>query len=478
MVAGGLLALAACNGEIAPTPGTGSDVGSAEHSLDADVAAHETIIATRPQGTSLMVTHINLTLAKNNIVGTVVRDVESRVLKTLTSGAPDTSCPFLTKTDQAPTASCRFLVDQAMQDAVVESGSLGDTIEQQVDTTYRPTLKSVEVDYVRGWVHEALKSGLDVGAVHAANILRELKACDQAPTPTQSAYLLGEQQGKALLESTETSVLPTISRTICNTDVVAATILSAATDQLDDFISGNPVCAGYAPSELAEQVDLGQAEQNRKSGLDEGMRAAYETLRVRLVNTWVCETPAPPSGDPLVVDLAGNGLRFTSARVTFDLAATGEPALVPVPAAGLALLALDLDGNDRIDSGRELFSNASACGRGRCLDGIQALRELDDNRDGVVDSRDSAFGQLRLWFPAEHGGGEVVSLAAAGIESLSVSGRSSSYSDTDGNVALRALSFVRADGSSGAVYDVWFGLAFERSPADPRSSGVVSTLGR
>jgi hypothetical protein len=273
-------------------------------------------------------------------------------------------------------------------------------------------------------------------------------------------------------------VLPTVPRTICNTDVVAATILSAATEQVDDFISGNPVCAGFAPAELAVQVDLGQAEQNRRSGLEEGMRAAYESLRVRLVNTWVCVQPSPPSGDPLVVDLAGNGLAFAPARAAFDLAATGEPALVPVPAAGLALLALDLDGNGRIESGRELFSNASDCGGRRCLDGIQALRALDDNGDGVVDARDAAFAALRLWFPAEHGGGEVVPLAAAGIAALGVSGRASSYADDDGNVALRAVSFARADGGSGTVYDVWFGLGFERSPSDPRSSGVVSTLGR
>ncbi|MBI5480713.1 MAG: hypothetical protein HY906_17780 [Deltaproteobacteria bacterium] len=468
----------ACSGEIVSTSGTGSDIGSSQHSLEADVAAHDTIIATRPQATTLMVERINLTLAKNNIVGTVVRDVEGRVLQSLTDGAPDTSCPYLTKTNQAPTTSCRFLVDQAMQDAVVASATLRGSIEQQVVTTYQAQLNATEVDYVRGWVGEALKSGLDVGAVHAANILREQQACDQAPTPTESAYLLGERQGKALLESTEASVLPTVPRTICNTDVVAATILAAATDEVPDFVASNPVCAGFAANQLAEQVDLGQAEQNRRSGLDEGLRAAYESLRVRLVSTWVCEVPSPPSGDPLVVDLAGKGLRFSAARATFDLAATGEPALVPVPAAGLALLAIDLDGNDRIDSGRELLSNASACGRGRCLDGIQALRELDDNADGLVDQRDSAFAALRLWFPAAHGGGEVVSLAAAGIESLGVTALPAGYADADGNVALRAVSFARADGSSGTVYDVWFGLGFERSPADPRSSGVVSTLGR
>jgi len=518
-------------------------VGSSKLSLEARVVAHDVIMQTRPKATSLMVERVNLTLAKNNILGTVVRDLENRVLNNLTDSAPDTTCPYLTNDNEAQTASCRFLVDQALQDALVDSVSMQDTIEQDVVTVQSATLRTGEVEFVRGWVGQAVMSGLDVAAVHAVDVLREQKVCDQAPSVSESAYLLGERQGKALLESTATNMLPTIPHTICNTDVIATTILGAATDQAPDFIQDNPVCAGYAPADLARQVDLSQAETNRRGGMDEGLRLAYEALRVRLVNTWECiactcfpvqqwqldahgcsnvqatdgqvcydnedidghsvtnaddacqlaaagvqQVPpdqctfGPPLGDPLVVDLSGQGLQVSTRRASFDLAATGEPTLVPVLGSGSALLALDRDGNGRIDSGAELLSNASPCGERRCRDGIEALAALDANRDGVIDSRDAAYGHLRLWFDDDADGlsrpAELLTLEEAGIRSIALRGSGSrTYQDMASNLALRTLGFSRTDGTSGTVYDVWFGLGFDRAPRDPRTSGIVSTLG-
>ncbi len=539
-----LLALAGCNGDIVSKPGGGDDVGSTSLSLEARVAAHDAIVKTRPKATALMVERVNLTLAKNNILDTVVHDLESRVMGSLTDGAPDTSCPYLTNDNQAQTVSCRFLVDQALQDAMLDSVGMQDSIEQDVVTTQSAKLRTDEVQFVRGWVGEAVMSGLDVAAVHAVEVLRGQKACDQAPSVSDSAFLLGERQGKALLESTATNMLPTIPHTICNTDVIAQTILSAATDAAPGFTQANPVCAGYAPADLARQVDLSQAEQNRQAGVTEGLRSAYEALRVRLVNTWeciactcfpveqwqldahgcsnvqaqggqvcydnedidghsittaedVCQlaasgvqtvpadqcTAGPPLGDPLVVDLSGRGLAVSARRASFDLADTGEPTLVPVLGAGSALLALDRDGNGRIDSGAELFSNASPCGERRCRDGIEALAALDSNHDGVIDARDAAFRHLRLWFDDDADGmsrpAELLSLEEAGIRSITLGARGiRPYQDEAGNLAMRALGFTRGDGTAGTVYDVWFGLGFDRTPRDPRTSGIVSTLGQ
>jgi hypothetical protein len=538
------LTLAGCNGDIVSTSGGGGDVGTKSLSLEARVAAHEVIVATRPKASTLMVERVNLTLAKHNILDTVVRDLENRVLSSLTDGAPDTACPYLTNDNSAQTTSCRFLVDQALQDALVDSVAMQDSIEQDVVATRSAALKSDEVQFVRGWVGEAVMSGLDVAAVHAVEMLRDQRACDQAPNVTESAFLLGERQGKALLESTATELLPTIPHTICNTDVIAQTILTAAADASAGFVQANPICAGYAPADLARQVDLSQAELNRKAGLDEGMRQAYEALRVRLVNTWeciactcfpvgqwqldahgcsnvlvtdgvvcfnnediegrsvttaddVCQlsaggvntvppdqcTSAPPLGDPLVLDVSGAGLAVSTRRVPFDLADTGEAALVPVLGAGNALLVLDRDANGRIDSGAELFSNASACGARRCRDGIEALAALDANADGVIDARDAAFRHLRLWFDDDADGlsrpAELLSLEEAGIGAITLAASAvRPRMDQAGNLVMRTLGFTRVDGTAGTVYDVWYSIGFDRVPSDPRTSGIVSTFRR
>jgi hypothetical protein len=435
----------------------------------------------RPQSTQFMVEKVNQQLVKNGILDALVTDVETRTMNPLTGGTPDVSCPYLTQLSTATSVSCRVLVDLAVSDALTNAGPLQADVEQQVEQEHGTTLTGDEVLYVKGWGHEAMLSGIDVGGVHAAHILRAQGVCDQAPTPPESAFNLGEQQGNALLESTSDEVLPGIPRTICNTDTVAAMVLTQAQGRVDGFVTANPLCAGYSPSQLAQTVDLSQAEGNRRDGIDEGLRTGYEALRVRLVGTWVCQ--APPTGDPLVVDLAGQGVRLARQRAAFDLAATGERVLMPALGAGNALLVLDRNGNGRIDSGAELFSNAAACGRARCIDGIEALRALDDNRDGVIDRQDPVFAELQLWRDLDGDGqssaDELMALAAAGLRSISLDARlDRAFGDQAGNHSLRSLSFARADGQSGTVYDVWFSLAFNQMPRDPRTTGIVSTLGQ
>jgi hypothetical protein len=473
-----LVAAVGCGGEVSTT-GT-NDSTKQEFSLAAYKAANAVIVATRPMATSLMTDQVNLVLANNSILSTVVPNLEKQIMSPLTNGQTTNTCPYLTKQGTGATISCRFIVTRAIDESLASSTPLKDDIEQGVDKEHSTTLPTAELKWVKGWVGESVLSGIDVASTHSIDILRQAKVCDQAPTHQESAFTLGEQQGKALLEATDAAVLPTIPRTICNTDTVAATILGEAKKQIDSFISGHAVCDGYKASDLAETVDLSQAEKNRKSGLEEGMRQAYEALRVRLVNSWVCIQPSPPAGDPLVVDLTGDGVKLTDTRVAFDLAATGETVPTPVLGRSNALLAIDLDGNGQIDTGAELFSNASRCGARRCLDGVEALAAYDTNRDGVIDSRDAVYARLRLWQDSNADGrgtaGELRTLAAAGIRSISLdSSLARAWGDAAGNASTRSLTFRGLNGT-GTVYDVWYGLQLTSAPRDHRTAGIVSTL--
>jgi len=178
----------------------------------------------------------------------------------------------------------------------------------------------------------------------------------------------------------------------------------------------------------------------------------------------------PPTGDapkfpkckgsPLVLDLMGDGIAPTApdAGVKFDLLGFGELQTSWVKGDD-ALLALDRNNNGRIDSGAELFGEASSGLPHE--NGFDALAELDSNKDGRLDRTDSMFRKLLVWQDVNSDGvsqrSEMRTLRKAGIRSLDLSAsEGAKVVDRHGNdLSLRA-SFTRADGSSGALVDVFF----------------------
>jgi hypothetical protein len=663
-----LLIAAGCGiGEVsgpdeAPPQDPATEVNDQVYSTTMLAVTHETIVKTRPEGTALVVKQLNLVLANNGIVQTTVPSVEDRVNKPLTNGQPTAACPYLSKGSGASTVTCRYLVDRALEDALLAAPKLTTQLQQKSETD-NSALPQREISFVKGWITQAVRSGIDVGGVHTLAALRQTKVCDQSPSPKANAYKAGELQGRAVLEQAEKRVLPTIPKTLCETDVIASTIYAEAKKDLVTFQQQNPLCKGYKAADLSVAVDLAQMGNNHGEGLREGARQAHEALRVRLVKTWECwrcgngtcdpnencslcaadcgaccgnstcdknfgescgncskdcgacppvcgdgkceqgETCAscssdcgkcppkcgdgkceagescascspdcgkcPPScgdgkcqsgescsncsvdcgycggspgnkvqcacfyrparggakccvaeaelkgqtiysgfqldklyaqgvqqvppgqclnppqyktiGSPLVVDLDGNGIHLSQRRIRFDLAGTGEAVWIQAIEGRDALLTLDLDGDSRVGSGRELFGNSTACGAGTCTDGVEALQQHDANRDGYIDHRDPVYPLLRLWQDTNRDGtsspAELTPLTSAGIRAIQLAARTDrSFSDAAGNSATRALTFKRRRGPDGVIYDVWFNLILDGAPSDPRTSGITSSL--
>src|SRR3546814_17347376 len=69
--------------------------------------------------------------------------------------------------------------------------------------------------------------------------------------------------------------------------------------------------------------------------------------------------------------------------------------------------------------------------------GFAALRELDSNQNGVIDSQDAAFSELKIWLDANDNGrtdiGELLSLSEAGIASLQTQWSESTFIDSNGD---------------------------------------------
>jgi Ca2+-binding RTX toxin-like protein len=172
-----------------------------------------------------------------------------------------------------------------------------------------------------------------------------------------------------------------------------------------------------------------------------------------------------PRRDPLLVDLDGDGIETlgTGAVTFFDHDGNGFAEMTGWAGADDGMLVMDRDGDGRITSGRELFGDRTVLQSGAvATSGMQALAEWDlaangGNGDGMLDAGDAAWGRLRVWRDADGDGfsddGETLSLSAAGISALSLSFDETNLADGLGNVQARLGSFVRADGSLGAMGD-------------------------
>jgi len=139
---------------------------------------------------------------------------------------------------------------------------------------------------------------------------------------------------------------------------------------------------------------------------------------------------------PIILDLDGDGVETTniSSGTFFDHDANGLAELTGWVSADDGLLVLDRDKNGTIDSGRELFGNATLLNDGtKAANGFQALAELDDNQDGRIDANDTAYTQLRIWQDADGDGyssaDELKTLTELDIQSIRTG-----YTETINNI--------------------------------------------
>lgn len=94
--------------------------------------------------------------------------------------------------------------------------------------------------------------------------------------------------------------------------------------------------------------------------------------------------------DPLVVNLKGGPARLTGGKVAFDLDSDGKTENVSFVADGSGFLAVDRNGDGKVNDGSELFGP-------RTGDGFAELSSYDADGNGWIDEQDPIFTQLRVW---------------------------------------------------------------------------------
>ena len=151
--------------------------------------------------------------------------------------------------------------------------------------------------------------------------------------------------------------------------------------------------------------------------------------------------------DPLIVSTTGQSFQWTGASQAFDFFSNGGSAELPTLANGQYYLSYDRNQDGQISQGKELFGPSSG-------QGFTELAALDEDKDGFVDSSDSAWQQLRLWRPGE----TPTSLSTAGIGALSAQSVATSFGLYDGDALLARIArsgiFLSEQGKVGLLQQV------------------------
>ena len=170
------------------------------------------------------------------------------------------------------------------------------------------------------------------------------------------------------------------------------------------------------------------------------------------------DTPTP--GDPILLDLDGDGIRTTSVEngVYFDHEGDGFAENSAWVDKNDGILIIDKNNNGKLDNGNEIFGDNYIKSNGKkASSGFDALRDLDSNNDGIISAEDSEFNNIKIL----KGDGTLLTLEEAGIISINLNSTAKNTVDENGNTLISQGTFVYADGTTGNLGD--FNLAVEKA---------------
>lgn len=359
------------------------------------------------------------------------------------------SCAFAEDPAEAAarSISCRFVATQATDTAFV--GLVRAIHDNPLPSEF--VEDAPDADSVQGWYETAAEFGIEHSAVLAVDALRAAGICDTVPTPRDSAREMGAERGAEAVRQRVRALEASTPNTRCDTDAAIVNPAGAqAREMIPDLFAELDLCPGWEATSPEAGARLERSLDELRAGIELGIESQLRIESARLVREWVCVPPVTVrtgggTGDPLVLDLDGNGISVEPLHlgpvVEFGW---GGRARTEWLAPGDAFVVFDRDGDGDIDQ-TELFGDVSLTADGQLArDGFEMLALYDTDRDGVVDAADEMFAGLGAWRDIDGDGqvdrGELTSLSEVGVTGI----------DIDRQV------FLRADGSEGQAADLLF----------------------
>ncbi|MBF0319092.1 MAG: VCBS repeat-containing protein [Nitrospirae bacterium] len=156
--------------------------------------------------------------------------------------------------------------------------------------------------------------------------------------------------------------------------------------------------------------------------------------------------------DPLIVNFAGNAAELSKSKVAFDLNSDGQNENIHFAGAGSGFLALDSNGDGKINDGSELFGPATG-------NGFSELAKYDSDSNGWVDEKDPVYSALSVWTKDSAGSDNLSSLKDLGIGAINLGALSTNFAYKDEINKLKGQLketgvFLKENGTPGTIQQI------------------------
>lgn len=154
--------------------------------------------------------------------------------------------------------------------------------------------------------------------------------------------------------------------------------------------------------------------------------------------------------DPLVINLHTDVANVSDQKFMFDLDSDGSIDEISMLNSNSGFLALDKNGDGKINNGKELFGTVSG-------NGFKDLAEYDLDQNGWIDEKDEVFQKLMIWSQDASGNNVLCGVAKAGVGAIYLGNVSTEFSlkassdNTTNGMIQKTGVFLYEDGATGTV---------------------------
>ena len=158
--------------------------------------------------------------------------------------------------------------------------------------------------------------------------------------------------------------------------------------------------------------------------------------------------------DPLVINLDTDSAEISDVSFYFDLNCDGKEEKLYALNDASGFLALDKNGDGKINNGSELFGAKTG-------DGFSELSQYDEDKNGWIDENDSVFSSLAVWIKSGSEDARLIALSKAGVGAIFLGSQNTQFtlanSDNEmGAMARKTGVYLNEDGTVGTIQHIDF----------------------